>query len=295
MDRCIRFVCRFLSGCFLWVGLFSGRCWSQDAEGLFKSGQFAEARTAFVAILAENSSDPVALFYMGHLTREGAKSRGFFQRVVSEFPTHELADDALFELAEADFAQGLYMTARGGYRRLLEKYPETNCGDMAYYRIGMSFLAVNQLDSAMVAFEKPKARPERDYAKLGRLETLVRMGRAAEARGEAGAWLHEGAGEFEPEVQGYLTRTTPDVGPVATSKQVDGVFWIQVAAYRTLEGGQSVKAQLESEGFSAELGTRAGSGLVILFAGPYASRGAASNASRRIDQLVHVRSKVTER
>jgi len=290
--------------CFV-MGLFSfcllGQVWGSDAKALFDTGRFDEARTAFETLLQENPNDPVALYYLGRLTPDGAKSKAYLQQLVNKHADHELADDACFELAEVDFAQGLYVTARRKYRALLSQYPQTNQAGMAHYRIGLTFLAMNQGDSALVVFDDSQVfladESAKNHARLGRLEALLQIGQKADALQEAKLWLTEGIGELEGEVHTFIARIAPDVVNVVAQANVTDGFWIQVAAFGSQEGALALKDRLENRGYRVDVGGKSNSKLMFVFVGHYATRDVAERDKKRIlDQFKDVRDcKVIER
>jgi tetratricopeptide (TPR) repeat protein len=272
--------------------------WAADAEVSFRAGQFEVARVAFEKILTETSEDPVALYYLGRLTSEGAKSKAYFQRLLKTSPQHDLADDALFELAEVDFAQGLYLTARRNYRQLLGTYPGTNQTGMAHYRIGLTFLAIHQADSSMRAFEAVQATADekaKSHARLGHLEALTQKGQTAEARRIASQWLLDGAGDSDRDVRVYISKMEPDDAIAAVTQSPPDVFWIQVAAFKNKDGALVLKERLEKKGFHVDLESQSNSSWTLVFVGPYAHKKTAENEASRIDSTEHVKSKVTER
>lgn len=278
-----------------------GHVWCADAKELFDTGQFDEAHAAFEARLQQNPDDAVALYYLGRLTPDGAKSKAYFQQVVTKHAEHDLADDAFFELAEVDFAQGLYLTARRKYRVLLSQYPKTNLAGMAHYRIGLTFLAMNLGDSALVSFDATQVfladERARDHARLGRLEALLQIGQQANALQEAKLWLAEGAGELDGEVRTLIARIAPDDADlVAVTDPTDG-FWIQVAAFGSQDGALALKERLENKGFRVDLGKKSNSKLMFVFVGNYPTRDVAERDRKRIlNQFKDVRDcKVIER
>jgi TolA-binding protein len=285
--------------CSVFCMLATGQVCAADAVVLFQTGKFDEARVAFEAVIKEAPDDPIALYYLGRLTSEGAKSKAYFLQLKNKHPEHDLADDALFELAEVDFAQGLYLTARGTYRALLSHYPKTNQAGMAHYRIGLTFLAIKQADSALVAFDVAQMTiggSAKSHARLGRLEALLQKKQKAEALGEAKQWLVDGAGDLEMDVQDFIVRVSPDYATAVEKKTTDR-FWIQVAALGNEDGALALKGRLENKGFRVDLETKPNSTLMFVFVGAYPTRAAAEQENQRImDQFKDVNgSKVIER
>lgn len=274
---------------------------AEEGVALFQAGKFGEARSVFEETLKAHPNDPVALFYMGRLTSEAARSRGFFQSVIAKHPEHDLADDAHFELAEMDFAQGLYVTARRKLRALLASYPQTNLQGQVHYRVGLTFLAIHQPDSAMASFERVKTLPGVDlqtlgHARLGLLEAHLQKGQQHEALRDAKLWLSIGAGDLDADVRALIKKIAPDeVVALPDPKSPVGKFWIQVAAFKNIKSAVALQKQLQEKGLRVDLGTKTNSRWTFVFVGPYMDKGSALKDSKRIDQWVRVKSKVTER
>lgn len=271
---------------------------AEDGVALFESGKFDEARTAFEAMLTAQPGDPVALYYLGLLTPEGAKSRDYLKRMLDKHPQHELADDALFELAEADFAQGLYVTARGKYRQLLNTYENSNRVGMALYRVGLTFLAIHQADSALVVFDL--AQNGRDegaqmHARLGRLEALVQLDRKSEAIREAKQWLAEGAGELDGDARAFVARIAPgeSLPQPTVAKPIQAQYWIRVGIYRQDRYLTYWDKKLRDQTYRTFI--EKNEDQKVLYVGPYATRDAAKRDQVKINKLIKSKTVVTER
>ncbi len=175
--------------------LLSASLLQADPFALFEAGRYEAARLAFEHRLAVRANDPEALYFLGRLSRSGAESKGFFNKLLATHPDHERADDALFELAEADYGggQGLYVTARRRYRRLLSSYPDSPLAPRAYYRVGLTFLITHMPDSAALAFRAVldgfPTSDVRPLAHLGLVDTYLQMNRKEAALREAEALL----------------------------------------------------------------------------------------------------------
>ena len=135
-----------------------GQPYAEDllAEGksLFEAQRYDLAQEKLTVYLNAHPGDPVAMFYLGRIESDGAKSQEYFQRIVDESPQHELADDALAEIAEYYYARGYYITAQRYYRQLLQDYPQSNQAGRAQFRIGQTYMAVKKPGPAREALEK---------------------------------------------------------------------------------------------------------------------------------------------
>ena len=124
----------------------------ENPVAMFHKGKLKESRELFQKHLDNNPDEPVALYYMGLLTVEPPAARRHFERLLRVKPKHYLADDALFQLAEMDFAGrwGLYKTAREKYLRLLKEYPESERTETTLYRLGVTYRVTAEEDSAAI-------------------------------------------------------------------------------------------------------------------------------------------------
>ncbi len=291
------------------AGLCPGTPGAEQEEpvALFRSGRFDEAREAFAERLSQEPDDPEALYYMGRLAREGAKSRGYFERLLQVHPEHDLAVDALYELAEEDYAgpQGLYLRARRRYEGLLESHPESPLAPRARYRIGLIHLVLRQPDSAAVAFQELLGRsPSSEmapFARLGVVESYAQMGRRAEALEAAQALLAGGpspVAERAQELIESLGGTEPG-GPAAPepepSKPETRRFWVRVGAFRNSKNIRALAGRLVQVGFHVREEAVLRSDLRLLLVGPYSERDGADGAREHILEKEGLRGQVIER
>jgi len=98
----------------------------------------------------------------------------WYQRILDERPGSEVAQRALYALAEANRAQGRTEIAERQYERLLDRYPQTRFAERARNRLGRDEAAATVVDSAAVAGATYR-RAYRHWT-AGRLDTsLVEM------------------------------------------------------------------------------------------------------------------------
>ncbi len=277
--------------------------WAQNGVALFEAGKFQEAQKAFQDRLDKQIDDPEALYYLGRLTTEGASSRRFFERLLEKHPDHALADDALFELAEADYADPgeRFLSARRRYHRLLERYPQSNYVPAAFYRIGLTYLAVNVPDSALLAFNQSIEHSASEWgplARLGAIEALSLLGRRDQALQLAEVWMQKGAGDLKAELQALIDHlrpkgdglTRPDSSSVHPS-----VFWVRVGAFGNVRNVEALKNRLQQAGFVVSIAAREGSPLQFVFTGPYHGRELAELDRKKISQLEKLPCVVTDK
>jgi cell division septation protein DedD len=153
------------------------------AEGVesFKAGNFARARKTFTEKLGTGVEDPRVYYYAGRLESDAVKAQSHFRTVVDRWPSHALADDALFEIARQFYGSGLYFTARSRAVEIIEKYPRGDRVIDARLLAAQAFLAAGRHREALKAFDAvPKGRgatPAQDLrANVGAIETLLAAG-----------------------------------------------------------------------------------------------------------------------
>jgi len=189
------------------------------SEGLtlFEAGEYAKAHEKLSAYLASHPDSPEALFYLGRTERDGARAQELFRMFSAKYPKHELADDALFQIAQYYYARGFYVTARQHLLRLLETYPESNLGDRALYRLGLTFLATDEFEAARARFiEMTERHPESSwepYAKMGAVDAYFGEERYEEAARIAERLLTEKeAGAIKSNVLYVLSQCYEELG-----------------------------------------------------------------------------------
>jgi len=137
--------------------------WATSAESdtlftqgkiLFEMGQYEQAKEKFAQHLAEHPDDPLALFYLGKTELDGVRSQQYFRSLLSRFPDHPLADDALFQVAQFWYAKGYYITAQQQFLRLLEQYPQSPLAARCQYYIGRILLALDKPARAEQQFHR---------------------------------------------------------------------------------------------------------------------------------------------
>ena len=272
-----------------------------DPGALFEAGRREEARAACLRRLEADANDPIALYCLGRATLAGAEARAHFERLLATNPGHELADDALLEVAESDFAGplGLYRKSRRAYRQLLSRYPDSPHAARAYCRIGQTYLIVRQPDSARVAFTHAlKQHPTAAVADLATLG-LAQAEDLAGAHSEAARHL-AGLGESRTGPLRRAVSRSLKPGPrPAASQGADGVrrsrIWVQVGAFRNAENAGALADRLRAAGLSVQQVEAKARGLHLLFAGPFENRAAAEGAAERIERAEGIKGRIVTR
>ncbi|MBC7188363.1 MAG: SPOR domain-containing protein [Calditrichaeota bacterium] len=156
---------------------------------LLEQNRLTEIKQRLRDLARQFPNDPTVLFLQGATETEGAQAARYYKRVAEEFPTTAFADDALFRLAEYDFALGLYHSAAQRCLQLARQYPDSPLCDDAHYVRVQCLLARGERDSAAYALEWfLKKYPDSPYARLAALEVASKAGSQQSvptARGQA--------------------------------------------------------------------------------------------------------------
>ncbi len=266
---------------FLGLPAISLRSETADPVALFRDGQFDRAKAVFTRALNAEPDNPVALYYLGRLTREGAKSREYFKRLLKSHPGHELADDALFELAEADYAgpSGRYFRAADRYKRLLNEYRSSPLASLSRHRLGCVYLNTRRPDSALVVFQNVlDADPRSEialHARLGRIEALVMAGRTREAEREAGALA---AGRPPPVISTRLAELNERLKGRKPARRI----WVRVGVFGVGENLRRLSGRLAQAGLPVREEAAKVAGMRVLLVGPFPDRTSAEMQMPRV-------------
>jgi len=89
-------------------------------------------------------------FEQGHLN----ESNEFFLKVMRDFPTHELAEDAAFKLAENQYNLKNYATAIQYFKNHILRYPQSTRQAQGYFYIGESYFYLGDSLTAITYYAK---------------------------------------------------------------------------------------------------------------------------------------------
>jgi len=120
--------------------------------------------------------------------------------------THDLSDDALFSLGKMAYERGSYPEALEQFNALVSRFPKSDLVIKAYFEIGETYLALEQFDDAIKAFQKAAKTSGREVgfrAKLKIGECLEGSGRFKEAL-DLYRGLLDGEGSHRPEPEVVL-------------------------------------------------------------------------------------------
>lgn len=218
--------------------------------GVVLAGQkrYAEAAAAFQEVLDKHSrtaAAPQALYELAWLQvdsgKPAAEARPYFERLVRDFPDHPLATDALFRIAEQDYAAKQYAAAADGYRKVLAARTVGDLADKAWYKLGWAL------------------REQRDWA--GAAQAFLAVATqfptsplADECRLRAGEALLE---------QKQYGPATEQLQPVATRRpRNDDERWLVAQARVALARAQFEQGQFEQAAETARPAVAAANGIV---------------------------------
>lgn len=102
------------------------------------------------AALGEQYRQAIALFGGGRLD----DARSAFQQIFDRDPSGDLADNALYWIAETHFAQAKYGEAIEIYRRIMEEYSQHNKAPDAMLKAGLAYARLGDLDMARQVLEQ---------------------------------------------------------------------------------------------------------------------------------------------
>lgn len=113
----------------------------EAALNLLKEGKHADALAAFQRFITDHPRSqmlPGANFWAGNAAlqaRETVAARGFFNTVVSNWPTDPIAPDAMLGLANSLRLMGEARQSEDTLRRIIERYPDSSAAQVASQRL----------------------------------------------------------------------------------------------------------------------------------------------------------------
>jgi tol-pal system protein YbgF len=100
-----------------------------------------------------------------------------FETYLRQFSRTDLADEAQFYIGECNYADGKNQEAVQAYNQVITNYPRGQSVAPAYYKRGLAFERLGQIDRARESFEAViKAFPDSDAARLAK-QNLDRLNR----------------------------------------------------------------------------------------------------------------------
>lgn len=105
---------------------------------------------AVAAVLGDQYREALTLYGRGRLD----DARALFERIHEADPSGDLADNALYWIAETHFAQGRFTEAIGLYRTIVSDYASANKAPDAWLKMGMSYARLGDLGMAKETYER---------------------------------------------------------------------------------------------------------------------------------------------
>lgn len=125
---------------------------------LFHDRLYAEAEQNYSrAITLQPSSADYAIYQKGFvlgLQRDYKGKISMMERVASEFPASQYADDALFECGRTYVLIEKYMEGASSFKTLLEKYPQSSLAPKAGVQLGLLYYNDSQLERSVEAYKR---------------------------------------------------------------------------------------------------------------------------------------------
>ena len=106
------------------------------------------------AALAERYRNALLSYGKGELDQ----SQRFFQEVFDSDPSGDLADNALYWIAEIHFVRAKYSEAMEVYRQIIRDYSDDNKAPDAMLKLGLAYVKLGDLGLARTSFEQLIAR-----------------------------------------------------------------------------------------------------------------------------------------
>ncbi len=118
----------------------------------------AEALRIYDELLVKHGDSPLLpdVYFSRGYARQLIKDAGAaddFTHMVSTYPDHPAAPNALLQLARIDFEAGKFQRAQATYERLLTDFPESDPINPARMELGLCFKNMNDLTRAIASFE----------------------------------------------------------------------------------------------------------------------------------------------
>jgi TolA-binding protein len=129
------------------------------ANWLFSDNNFSSALPEYVQLIAKYPQS--ALLVEANLNagwcawklKQPADALKFFQQAFTLTKDPELAAEALFKLADAQFALGQYAEAIASYQQLIGGYPNAKSLDRAMFQLGEAYRQIRNSEAASATFE----------------------------------------------------------------------------------------------------------------------------------------------
>lgn len=216
-----------------------------DVAALIKYGRIDSARVLTDRWSPPDSLSDSQLFLKGLAQKDADDAAALFEILLNHHPASDYADDALFRLAQKQYAEGLYAQSRTKFRTLLANYPRSPLVQKSLLWTGMTYQATGDQDSARIFYNRSVSD--------------------------------------KPPVQ-IADTTPPDIKPPDTNGVDPGtvinnppparkLYSVQVGAFSNSNSAKMRKAFFEHEGFEVKLRNKVKDGqqLYLIWVGSFAT------------------------
>ena len=117
-----------------------------------------------------------------------AQARTYFSRLIRQFPSSDLAPEAMFDTGRSYEDDGDYASARSAYQQLIARYPESDYGTDGRFRAAFMLYMMQRYSEAADEFAQGEshysAATDRDMFAYWQARSLERGGAAAQAQAD---------------------------------------------------------------------------------------------------------------
>ncbi len=232
----------------------------QQAIAKLDSGNVRGVKQQLPDFITKYQNDPAVLYLQGRLASNGNEAKQYYQSIVTNFPTSEYADDALYKLYQYNYAMGLYRSANALLQDLAKNYP----------------------NSPYV-----KSIPQAGIPKVDKPLTTAR-----EMNPSARTIPQQTATPTKPSES---IKQNESIKTVANSSQ--DKYTLQVGAFSTSENAEKLKDSFEQKGYQVEVANKVqnGKSLYKVWIGSYKTHDSALKASKDVKSKYRLNAMVIER
>jgi len=145
----------------------------------FNARDFVNAESYYAKVISIGKTGTDYAMYqrgyaLGLLKRQSDKI-SVLDRLVTQFPKSDYADDALYEMARAEIARGNDKATIVAYQRLLDSYPNSPLARKANLEMAMIYYNVKNYDNAIAAYKQVVEKyqgSEESFSALEGLESI---------------------------------------------------------------------------------------------------------------------------
>lgn len=114
---------------------------------MIERGELARVQEEIHGLKSRYPESAEVLYISGLVETDGEKALMIFKDVLSKYPDHKLADDALLKVIEYIYTKGLYRQTIKYVKQMLYRYPESDLVEQSARLLISSFRVMNKKDS----------------------------------------------------------------------------------------------------------------------------------------------------